>query len=99
MMSEHSGVKLKIDLKANLRQKQFFIKRNSRNFTWVNIEKDVYENNNLQSLFNDSDPDIISEKLLRGLNTIIKKHIDIKRVQIKNNTVPYWNQTLQNSSI
>ena len=97
ILSEHEGVIMHFDCKAQMRQKQFFIKRDYRNLTWENIENDVNHNPDLQSLFSENDPEKITEKLLRGLNSVIKKHIKIKRVQITNNMCPYWNTNLAES--
>ena len=64
-----------------------------------NIEDDVNSNQDLQSLFSDQDPDLISEKLLRGLNSIIKKHVKIKRIQLTKNNCPYWNNQLEEAGM
>ena len=73
---------MSFNFKTQLKKQQFYTLRNYKYFTWANIETDVNENEDLQTLFGDVDPDVISEKLLRGLNTIIKKHVQIKRVQL-----------------
>ena len=61
------------------------------------METEINSNHDLQSLFGETNPDSISEKLLRGLNTIIKETITIKRVQLTSNATPYWNNSLSES--
>ena len=86
-----------IDCKAKIRTEQFITIRNYRNFTWTNVEKDINKNNDLQSMFGEENPEIIAEKLLRGLNEVIKKHVPTKRIQLRKTNCPYWNSELSES--
>ena len=88
ILSEHDGVRILLDCKAKIKNEQFITTRSYRNFTWENVETDINENHDLQEMFGETNPEIIAEKLLRGLNHVIKKHIVIKRVQLRKNVCP-----------
>ena len=71
--------------------------RNYRGVTWDNLGPLVETNNDLNTLFNKCDPNIIAEKLLNGLNSVIKQLITIKRVQLTSRSALYWNGELERS--
>lgn len=61
ILSEHEGVFMLYEVKVQLRCNQFIKTQKYRNFTWENVEKDVLENDDLQTSFQDPDPDKIAE--------------------------------------
>ena len=68
-----------------------------RGMSWESLQPLVEINEDLNSLFSESDPDIIADKLLNGLNQVIKELIIIKRVQLNSKAAPYWNSELEDS--
>merc|ERR1712112_444009 len=48
ILSEHEGVVMNFDCKAQMRQNQFFVKRDYCNLTWDRIEPDINNNHDLQ---------------------------------------------------
>ena len=95
--SEHDGVSMTYDMKVCIRSPQFQVIRKYQNFVWTNVETDIQTDADLQSLFSETSPDVIAAKLLRGLNRVIRKHVFIKRIQIKKSSCPYWNEQLSES--
>ena len=77
-LSEHEAVIMTFDCKSVMRTKQFITTRSYQNFTWENIQEEVETDEDLNGLFSDSNPDMIAEKLLRGINRIIKNNVSIK---------------------
>ena len=48
-------------------------------------------------MFSETDPDIVVEKLLDGLNEVVNKLLIKKRVQLNKNSLPYWTKDLTES--
>ena len=69
--SKHAGVLLQMNLNLEIQKQQFITVRNYRNITWENIEPILANDNDLNTLFSNTDPDIVADKLLRGLNNIV----------------------------
>ena len=73
ILSEHSGVTIDIILSLKTAKKQFLMMRNCKNVNQENLEPLIKNNEDLNTLFNEEDPDTITEKLLRGLNNVLKE--------------------------
>ena len=61
---------------------------------WTNLEPLINQNDELNSMFGEQDPDVLADKILTGLNKVVKELITIKRVQKKKNSLPYWTNQL-----
>ena len=82
-ISDHDGVAFKLICKDIDEKPQFAIIRDYSRVTAGNIVPKLYENENLQTLFGDTDPDLIAHKLNEGLNSIAKESITVKIIQLK----------------
>ena len=56
----------------------------------------IDQSENLQSLFNDRDPDIIGDKLIAGFDEITNLVITKKRIQVCNRGAKFWSKLLEN---
>ena len=72
-LSEHAGVTIEVNLNLNTQKKQFITIRNNKNITWVNLEPLIDNNDKLNKVFSETDPDEVAENLLDGLNEVVKE--------------------------
>ena len=93
--SEHDGVRCVLHLKGDISVSRSYLYRDYRMCTFNNVQPLVDSSHRLQSLFNDSDPEVIAEKLILGMKEITDCTVSKKRVQPKSCCVPYWNANLE----
>ena len=94
-LSEHEGVRVVIHPKSDIKSPNTFLRRDYRNCTFNVLQPMVDMNLNLQTLFNDLDPDTIADKLMSGLKEITDSVVVKKRVQKRERGSPFWNSTLE----
>merc|ERR1711954_112152 len=59
------------------------------------MQQMVDDSLDLQSLFNDLDPNVIATKLVNGMKAITDVVVDKTRIQIKNRGVKFWSRELE----
>ena len=72
------------------------MKRDFTDCTFNVMQPLVDCNYKLQSLFTDSDPNIIADKLTQGLREITDIMVKKQHFQVKNCGVQYWNMEWEN---
>ena len=82
-LSDHDGVICKLRCKDVEIPPQFMVIRNYQKVSAAIIQPEVDNSEDLQSLFTDTDPDMIATKLNNGLNKIAEKIITKKKIQFK----------------
>merc|ERR1711954_519737 len=94
-MSEHQEVICTLLTKTPCKLSKSILIRNYANATFRNMQGLIDQNDNLQSLFNDHDPDVIGEKMIAGFNQITDTVVTRKRVQVCNRGVKFWSKSLE----
>ena len=95
-LSEHQGVICTILTKTPCKLSKSILIRNYANATFRNMQGLIDQSENLQSLFNDRDPDIIGDKLIAGFDEITNLVITKKRIQVCNRGAKFWSKSLEN---
>merc|ERR1711954_474193 len=94
-MSEHEGVMCTLLTKTPIMPAKSMLLRDYRLATFEVMQPMVDASDKLQSLFSDSDPEIIAQKLVNGIKEITDRVINKKRVQAKKRGYEYWNEELE----
>ena len=69
--------------------------RNYDNATFNIMQEFIDNNESLQTLFADTDPDVIGDKLISGMEELTNLVVMKKRVQLCNRGVKFWNKSLE----
>ena len=88
-LSEHEGVRCVVHTKSQVRAPNTFILRDYNLCTFNNLQPLVDSSEPLQSLFTESDPEVIADTLMKGLKDITDLTVLKRKVQITV-TVPSW---------
>ena len=94
-MSEHEGVICTLLTKVPCKLAKSNMIRNYDLATFSVMQDLIDKNEKLQSLFTDTEPEIIGQKLTQGMNEITDLVVSKKRIQIKNRGVKFWSKTLE----
>ena len=87
MTSDHDAVGVRLHLDDIIHKPQFFITRDMRNMTFINMEPLMLANMNLQNVFSSDDPNIICERLLTGMNEVADLISPLRKKQNKKKSV------------
>ena len=80
-LSDHDGVSCILNCKDIELRLQFYISRNFDMINAANLIPLIDEDNKLQSLFRDTNPNSIASKLNKGLNRVAEKLVVKKKIQ------------------
>ena len=95
-LSDHDGIICDLTCTDVEAQPQFFVYRDFTHVTAANIMPMIDNSEELQSIFSETNVDVIAERLNRGLNEIAKKLIVKKRIQNSKKTEDFDDPELRN---
>merc|ERR1711954_511778 len=94
-LSEYEGVKCTLQTKSQVKIPKSRVIRNYSKCTFNIMQPLVDANPNLQSIFQDTNPDIISDKIVTGLKEITDIVVKNKIVQVTQRGFQFWTGELE----
>merc|ERR1711954_298679 len=94
-LSEHKGVKICLHTKTEIKQPKSSIFRDYKNATFNIMQLIIDKSDELQSLFADLDPDVISKKLVSGMKDVTDLVVTKRRIQTRKRKDEFWTKELQ----